>query len=108
MPVAVNHQYVVRHLIVLHITNELLYLALRIGLILAVPVAEHVFRREGLTTGNADVVAESVLVLMPIAEEIPVYGICIDRRTNPGDAIHFALEGEGAAAVTAFNARRLV
>ncbi len=57
MPIAVNHQHIVRHIVVLHVPDELLNVALRVGLILAVPIAEHVFGREWLPACNTDIVA---------------------------------------------------
>ena len=57
MPIAVNHQDIVRHIVVLHVPDELLNVALRVGLVLAIPVAKHVFRRQRLPACNTDIVA---------------------------------------------------
>ena len=108
MPVAVDHEYIVRHVFVLHVAQKLLHLALLVSLVLAVPVAEHVLGGQGLTACNADIVAQGVLVLVAVAEEVPVDGVCVDRLTDPGNTVHLAIEGETVAAVATFHGRRFV
>ena len=66
MPVTIQHQHIMGHLLALHILHYLLELALRISLILAIPIAEHIEGRQRLTASNPHIVAQSIFVLMSI------------------------------------------
>ena len=108
MPVAVNHEHIMRHIPLLHVAQQLLHLALLVGLILAVPVAEHELRWQGLTTSDANIVAQGILVLVSVAKEVPVDSIRVDRFSHPWNAVHHLVEGEATTAVASFRGRRFV
>ena len=108
VPVHVEDHHVHRNLVALHVVDNLHKLVGSVALILAVPIAQHEERRHRLTTSHTDEVAQGFLILMTIAEEIPVDGILVGRFGHPFDTVGIAFEGEGRATIAALGTWRFV
>ena len=108
VPVHIENHHVHRNLIALHVVHNLHELITGVALILAVPVAQNVERRHRLAASHFREVAQCLLVLMTVAQEVPVNSILVDGLCHPGHPIHIAVEGKGGGAVAMLRAGRLV
>ena len=108
VPVHIEYHHVHGYLVALHIVHNLHELVAGVTLVFAVPVAQHVERRHGLTASHLDEVAKGFLILMTVTQEIPVDGILVHRLGHPLYAVAVAVEGKGGGTVTPACEGRLV
>ena len=108
VPVHIHNHHVDGDIVLLDFVGQVHKVTLRIALVLAVPVAKGIEWRHGLASGNLDVVANGLLILVTIAHEIHIDGILVNRCGHPVDAIHLLVEGEGGGTVATLGGRRLV
>ena len=93
VPVHVHDEHVHRDILALRIAHNLLELRLRVSPIAAVPVAEDVLRRQRHTAAHFDKVAQTFLVLMAVAEEVPIDSALVNGIRPPSDALLLWLKG---------------
>ena len=108
VPVHVHDHHVDGYVVLLYLVHQVQEVLLRVALILAVPVAQHVEWGHGLSAGYLDIVADSLLVVVAVAHEVPVYGTCVNGLRHPVDAVHLLVEGKRRRAVATLCLGRLV
>ena len=108
VPVHIHDEHVHRDVVVFNIADNLHELGLRVGPIATIPVAEDVFRWHRHTASHLDEVAKAFLVLMPVAQEVPIDGSFVDGIRPPCDALILRLEGVCCAAVAPFGSRTFI
>ena len=108
VPVHIENHHVHRNLIALHVVHNLHELVTGVALVFAVPISQNVERRHRLTASHLCEVTQCFLVLMAVAQEVPVDSIFVDGLCHPGHPIHIAVEGKGGGAVATLRTGRLV
>ncbi len=108
MPVHVEDHHVHGDVVAFHVVDDFHELVGGVALVLAVPISQHIEWRHGLTPCYLDEIAQCLLVLVAISQEIPVDGGFVDRLSHPIDTIIFLVEGESGGAIATLGGRRLV
>ena len=108
VPVHVENHHIDRHIICAHIINQTYEILLCIGLILAIPITQHIKRRKRLPASYLNIVTDSLFILMAIAHKIPVQSLLIYRFCHPVYTVHVLLESEGSGTIATFAGRRFV
>ena len=101
VPIHIHDEHIHRNIVLFHIANNLHELALCISPIAAVPVAQNVFRGHRHTASHLDVVAQTRLIIMSVAQEVPVDSRLVDRVRPPCDALFFGFKSVRSATVAA-------
>ena len=108
MPVHVENHHIERDVVLVDFGHEIDEILLRVALILAVPIAQCIERWQRLAASHLDVIGKGTFVVVAIAKEVVVEGICVNGLCQPGNAIDSFIEGEGARSVATLGLRRLV
>ena len=108
MPVHVENHHVEGDVVGVDIGDQIPEIVGGIALVFAVPIAEHVAGRHGLTAGNLHIVGKRILVVVAVAEEIHVDGIGVDGLLYPRYAVDSLAEGKRSAVVATLGRGRLV
>ena len=108
VPIHIHDEHVHRNVVVLHVADYLLELGPGVSPVAAVPVAEDVFRRHRHTASHLDEVAEACLVVVSVAEEVPVGSRPVDRVGPPGDAVLLGFKGVRGTSVASEGRRTLI
>src|SRR5271156_3033619 len=83
MPVDINYENVERGVVLMKSPNQLIELLIRIGPVSRPPRPECKPRRERNLSRHARVIVESALVVVAVAEEVPIFTLSSRARRDP-------------------------
>jgi hypothetical protein len=91
MPVHVDDEHIQRDIVFMEAAHEIIEFLVAIGPVTRPPDSEGEARRQRYAASDTDVVAECLLVVVTVAEEVPVLAVACRPQLNPGPCALLAI-----------------
>ena len=108
MPVHIEYKHICVYIVVAHRFHDVAEIICRIIVVLAVPISQHIIRRQGNLARYQCEIIKGFLIIVAIAEKIEVKSIGVCTRCRPVDAARIRHESQRTATVGTLERRRVI